>query len=249
MCSLRPLNPDKKPVFDRIMSILKKVIILTLCYQITAALSFMIGIFRDSITNNHTLSVIRAMYRIAAIQIAVVVNYSMFLMQQHNVKEYNKFLKILNKLKSCGTCICCICCRSSIERDMMEYTTNTATTREQRERTATITDDHTIQITPTMMTQSGGVRVSGITINGHNAQNTLITGHTAFRSTTFDNITQCTIDADHIKPYTIDEDDEYDSQRTTTSELDRNYKKTQKVIKRLKSNINTEKYKNGNDWK
>merc|ERR1712024_73694 len=55
---------------------------------------------------------IRIMFAFSVTLTTVIMNCSIFLMQQHNHKEYNKFLEILRKLK-CNYLICC-CCKSVI---------------------------------------------------------------------------------------------------------------------------------------
>lgn len=122
--SFRKYKPQNIKVYNRIMSILANILILTLCYQFSICLATAIGIFRNLSADNDTLIVLRTVYHMFLISSSTITNYSMFLMQRHNANEYEAFLKILWKLRI--HYICC-CCRSIIDdvlvMDKMEENT------------------------------------------------------------------------------------------------------------------------------
>merc|ERR1711897_17374 len=123
------------------MRILKKVLILTLFYEIVAILSAIIGLFRD-IAADDTLIVVRIIYAYSITLTSVIVNYAMCLMQQHNKTKYDKFLKILDRLKL-YYCICC-CCKSVISDEkladeIVENTTSGTKNQHELENTASVT--------------------------------------------------------------------------------------------------------------
>ena len=118
--SLRHFKHEQKQVYNRIMSILKKVVILTVLYQITGAWVMMTGItkfFIESDSNYDQLHVeiIQSLWWLSWMFASVVANSSIFLMQSHNEKEYQQFLKIMHEMKIYY--ICCGCRETFIQAE------------------------------------------------------------------------------------------------------------------------------------
>ena len=88
--------------YNRILCILRRIIILTLFYEITSVLCTVTEIASDAFSNE-AFSVLRAF---AYLMQTVMANYSMFLMQHHNEHEYRIFLRMLYRLKVPALCIC-----------------------------------------------------------------------------------------------------------------------------------------------
>eukprot|EP01084_Bolivina_argentea_P278412 475611_1 len=123
VCSFKQYQSADVIVYNRIMSILKRVLILTACYEISTVLSISIGIIRDAFINDYAMVITRCIYRSAFFFNSVVFNFSMYMMQQHNDDEYYKFLQILHKLRV--HYICC-CCRSEMEKEGNESSTDSS---------------------------------------------------------------------------------------------------------------------------
>ena len=90
---------DKNPsVYKRIKSILQKIFILTMLYQLTA-LIYVVMVFFGFIG----LKVIETIVSIMALFLTgifpLIFSLSMYLMMDHNVKQYIRFLKIVQFLK------------------------------------------------------------------------------------------------------------------------------------------------------
>merc|ERR1712083_1064100 len=158
---------------------------------------------------------------------AVILNYAMFLMQQHNDKQYYEFLRMMKKLNIFRNIRCCICCGSSMEQEMTETTMDTLP--EIKSPTSAKETGTESVITNINDTKCGGVGRITLTGTMHHAQNTLTPGAP---SNIHDDIT-----------FTMNE---YDSQRTTTSALDRDHQKTQIVIKQLNFAIDNNEKLDGN---
>ena len=91
-------------VYERIMSILRRIFILTILYEFVLIFVLLILPIYDS-SEYHVF--FGMMYKIALIVLSVTANYSIFLMQQHNDEEYIKFLLILYTMKVHIFCRCC----------------------------------------------------------------------------------------------------------------------------------------------
>ena len=100
ICSLRKYqNKKDRAVYDRIQSILHRVLILTFFYFITSGMLTTLSYMRFEYDGYWLYSII-----------AVLVSYSMFLMQDHNTSEYILFLRFIKRYK----CIWCFCCFGSM---------------------------------------------------------------------------------------------------------------------------------------
>ena len=99
---------DEK-VKDRILSILNKITIITLFYQITAL--FILSIWFVSGGRNNRIS------SFAAVSLTILLySYSMYIMLDHNKKYYEWLLKILYGFRLYFVCYCC--CRKRIIQQM-----------------------------------------------------------------------------------------------------------------------------------
>ena len=83
--------------YQRITSILYRIIIATLLYEFIFYLAIVFG-------NENLTGFVSWFF---CILLTVVINYCMVLMQEHNTKEYREFLKIIHKLKIGYLCCCC----------------------------------------------------------------------------------------------------------------------------------------------
>lgn len=109
-------NADNSGIWERIKSILYRVILLTIFYEFYNTFSLLAVIFTGIIGLNDT-----PIYMISWILWTpniFVYNYAMYLMLQHNNDHYNKFLMFLNKSKLDYLCFCC--CVRSMNRSQLE---------------------------------------------------------------------------------------------------------------------------------
>ena len=153
-CKILNINRQKcfaKQIQKRIMSILNRIMILTLFYEIGFILSFItlvIHSFSDN-NNSYTLNVI------SLLMTSVMISYSIFLMQSQNTDQYRKFLEILYKSRLYYIFGCC-CCEKMITNDL--YSSNSmnsptddqqnAEKKPQSEMTTTAFEDPSIEIIP-----------------------------------------------------------------------------------------------------
>eukprot|EP01084_Bolivina_argentea_P239140 401924_1 len=105
--SFKKYKSEQTPVYKRIMSILTRILVLTAFYEFGMVLCNIVGILRDRFTDPDTVIMMRILYSFSFLLASVIGNYSMYLMQQHNDKEYNQFLRILYKLQIHYICCCC----------------------------------------------------------------------------------------------------------------------------------------------
>ena len=110
--SFRRYKQQNKEVYNRIMFILKKVVILTLLYEIPAIWSMISGTVLDIVARQHKdesnmVILCSILYQISWQFTSVTINLSVFLMQSHNEKEYDKFLKLFYKLRLYHVCYGC----------------------------------------------------------------------------------------------------------------------------------------------
>ena len=103
-------------VYKRILSILYKIFILTLFYQITAVTAVLINFICVWLLTDTTW-IRNILNNLWTIIITIAMCISMYLMMDHNKSEYIKFLRIIIKLKL--NWICC-CCRDIATEQLME---------------------------------------------------------------------------------------------------------------------------------
>ena len=111
--SFRRFKQQNEEVYNRIMFILKKVVILTMMYEILCVLVMASGTIADSVTlsyGDQSIIVILCsiLYRVSWQILCVAVNLSVFLMQSHNENEYKQFLTLFYKLKIYYVCCGCM---------------------------------------------------------------------------------------------------------------------------------------------
>ena len=106
-------------VYQRVTSVLHKITLLTLFYQICGTLSVIGGAFDwfFGIPLNSIESYVVALSQVTAI----------YLMMDHNESEHIKFLKWMNKYKCDWICYCC--CRFMIVEQLNYLDPETATNR------------------------------------------------------------------------------------------------------------------------
>ena len=117
--SFKHFKQDHKKIYDRIMSILKRIVILTILYEITVAWCMIAGLVRVELEHNEhethgdedhvheQIEIGRVLWITSWLIASVVASYSIFLMQSHNENQYQHFLKIMFKAKIYH--ICCGC--------------------------------------------------------------------------------------------------------------------------------------------
>ena len=93
-----------KEAKEKIMSILNRIVILTLLYQIGNLIIFVNSLIHDNMEWEEMYALKWIPYEFGL----VLISYSMFLMQSHNTKEYIKFLSVVYKYKLYwfGCCFC-----------------------------------------------------------------------------------------------------------------------------------------------
>ena len=118
--SFRRFNTERnKEIYLRIMFILKKVVILTVLYEIPCTWCTLSGMVLDKVTESreydeHPVVIFVAiLYQISWQFASVILSLSVFLMQAHNDHEYHMFLKMLYNTRIYY--ICCGC------RDVFEH--------------------------------------------------------------------------------------------------------------------------------
>ena len=94
------------------MSILNRIMVLTLFYQTGIFLYFILTVIKWYSNSK----IIHFMRGCTYYLCSVMISYSIFLMQTHNTKEYTHFLKILYKSKLYY--IGCCCCGNMIRNDL-----------------------------------------------------------------------------------------------------------------------------------
>ena len=94
-------------VHKRIMSILLRVTICTLLYQIAAYFLYLPSAVLFYQYSNREILWIRLSLWISLFLWMITLNYSMYLMQTHNTKEYHAFLWCLVRIRILNICYCC----------------------------------------------------------------------------------------------------------------------------------------------
>ena len=94
--TFRVYKDTNPPVYKRIKSILQKIYILTMFYQITGIISMTLTIMLTVLD----LSMIQLiLQRVNVYFMICVMSAAMYLMMDHNVKEYLRFLKVIRFLR------------------------------------------------------------------------------------------------------------------------------------------------------
>eukprot|EP01084_Bolivina_argentea_P177546 307009_1 len=134
-------NQSDSDVHIRIMSILKRILLLTMFYEIFALLAGIVtNITNNSETNNFLL------YQFLSFSmVSLSITYSMFLMQQHNADQYRQFLQLL--YYSNLYYICCCCCKSMIIYELEMHQTDKMNIKCSNEENKTNNDHDTINET------------------------------------------------------------------------------------------------------
>eukprot|EP01084_Bolivina_argentea_P059256 108167_1 len=102
--SFRKYKSENIDVYKRIMSILNRILILTIFYQMTSVTLIIMTVIEE--LYGRTFVVI--IFYVGSVHlVSIAMNYSMYLMQNHNTDSYKKFLKFLYNLKLYYICCCC----------------------------------------------------------------------------------------------------------------------------------------------
>ena len=140
--SLQRYRNDKdRAVYDRIQSILHRVLILTFLYLIALLMAAVVMALSEAtavLSKNNPI--IRWTYSLNDL----IFSYSMFLMQDHNTSEYIAFLRFIKRYK----CIWCFCCFASMVREQNRMLVDNVEQRtfEQEKSTQSGTNTHNISV-------------------------------------------------------------------------------------------------------
>ena len=99
--SFRRYAQSQPDVYQRIISTLSKIVILTLFYQIGVGIHIA-NMITYSPSNARFIA-----YKITHLNMVICITLSMYLMMNHNSKQYLGFLKIIYGLKLNYVCCCC----------------------------------------------------------------------------------------------------------------------------------------------
>ena len=112
---------ENKKVYNRIMLILNRILILTLLYQIIFLCEAIFEYFAQvqSLTAQHINTVVNQLWFSVGAIVSILWSLSMYLMQEHNTKSYKQFLYSLDYLKL--DYILCYCCKSWIKEEIRRY--------------------------------------------------------------------------------------------------------------------------------
>ena len=91
-------------VHKRIISILHKITILTMFYEFTALLVIIVMILVFVLDPDQAVDI--ATFYVPSYLVSIAVSYSMFLMMDHNLEIYIKFLQIVRFLRLHYICFC-----------------------------------------------------------------------------------------------------------------------------------------------
>ena len=105
MRSLICRNETNCAVFDRIQSVLHRVLILTYFYVAVNGMMVMVSYAATIVVDAGLIPLNISWIWPYSIN-SVAISYSMFLMQDHNISEYIAFLRFIKRYK-CGLCFCC----------------------------------------------------------------------------------------------------------------------------------------------
>eukprot|EP01083_Nonionella_stella_P310027 1100038_1 len=120
--TFRKYRFEKTDVYNRVQSILVRVLMLTLFYEVIIVLAAMESLLWSMMP----FWIADILYNVLWSLVTVFINISMFLMQQHNSKQYVKFLTVLYRTKL--YLIYCGCCYKSI----IQYELNAAVVTKDR---------------------------------------------------------------------------------------------------------------------
>eukprot|EP01084_Bolivina_argentea_P211336 359500_1 len=124
--------------YKHIMSILNRILILTILYEITGAVALLISII------HYQILIIRIAYWLSWGLVSIMLSCSMFLMQPHNIYQYRKLLKMLYASKLYYLCCCCVSIiRYEIEADNTEKENTYIEPEDNTEKENTHTDSGT----------------------------------------------------------------------------------------------------------
>ena len=149
--SLRRKIGNVQDADKRIMAVLKKILILTLFYEIIYAISSLVMVMNFMLFDGEN-DIFRIMTSFGYMFQPTAVNISMYLMQNHNQKEYDKFLRIIRryKLKWCCCGLTEIDVKSKnefkLEKSEKETTTNTEDLYTKPNQSTTINIDTNMNI-------------------------------------------------------------------------------------------------------
>ena len=104
--AFRKFKHSDPTVYSRLMSILHKITILTLSYQFTTVFAVII-FWAMAVAFGKNSVFFRLSVVICTTLTTTATNYSMYLMMDHNKKQYYKFLKTIYNLKLHWLCCCC----------------------------------------------------------------------------------------------------------------------------------------------
>ena len=106
--SFKKYKSDKYDgVHKRIMSVLLRVTICTLLYQIPAYFLYLPTAILYFQGDNRKVLWIQVLLWISLLIWMITLNYSMYLMQSHNTKEYHVFMRCLVRIRILNLCYCC----------------------------------------------------------------------------------------------------------------------------------------------
>eukprot|EP01084_Bolivina_argentea_P092654 166675_1 len=151
--SFRKYKSQQPVVYQRIMSILSRVLILTVLYEIATVLFMVVSL----IYSNNDRFIVYVFFWISYVLLIISETVAIYLMQEHNTNEYRQFLKLLYNIKMHH--ICC-CCKSTIIYELESNTkeieaviTNVTDKTPKAEITNVDTCDQSIKQTHSHMTQ------------------------------------------------------------------------------------------------
>ena len=122
--------------YQRVQSVLHRVLILTFFYQISGFWLYTIGLMADSMLGVSSTVVTMAV-------LSMILSISVFLMEDHNTKEYLGFLRFLRGLR---LYLCCCCCCAMVRHHYQVMMDDIETDEMQVKRAKTITTMNTRNI-------------------------------------------------------------------------------------------------------
>ena len=103
-------------IYNRINNIMNRVLIITIFYEITVLLIFVIWILPTVFGWNHPPIYVFFGYCLPAVIKDVIFSLSVTLMVEHNTERYIKFLRFINRFRL--HYICCCCCYGIINQQI-----------------------------------------------------------------------------------------------------------------------------------
>ena len=113
---------QRDAVWKNVLLILHRIVILTVFYQICLFLVVCVtaGLYSipsSSSTNDAGIHSMQQVLTFLTLQVAL--SLSMYLMQEHNTKEYHQFLRLLRRCYLNYLCYCC--CHQMVDRQLDEF--------------------------------------------------------------------------------------------------------------------------------